>query len=95
MWLQDFAWTEKSIPEQLAKRAANADGEHERRILEQAPMFCVETAICLHRWAALAYMSAPLHSLKLGVPKQSCMQAAGLMSMRVAVRLGQSWLELL
>ena len=59
VWLQDFAWTEKQKPAQLERRVAQAKGEHERLILEQAPLFCVETAICLHRFSNLVYESAP------------------------------------
>ena len=61
VWLQDFAWTEKQKPAQLKQRVAQAKGEHERLILEQAPLFCVETAICLHRFSNLVYESA-LHA---------------------------------
>ena len=58
-WLQDIAWTEASKEDVLARRVANAEGEHERCKLQQAPLFCYETAISLHRFSALAYMSAP------------------------------------
>ena len=58
VWLQDLAWSEADKEERLRRRADNAVGPHERHVLESEPMFCMETAIALHRWSQLAYLGA-------------------------------------
>ena len=49
MWLQDPAWTEEEKPGKLAARMERAQGKADREKLAKQPMFCVETAIKLHR----------------------------------------------
>lgn len=50
--LQEFAWTEDSIPERLKDRLALQQHGHK---LEKEPMFCLETAMKLQKWSSLAY----------------------------------------
>ena len=49
MWLQDFVWAEADKADRLAQRADYAVGSHERQLLSESPMFCLETALCAHR----------------------------------------------
>ena len=44
MWLQEFAWTERSLPGRLARRNAHVA---QAAALQKEPMFCLETAIKL------------------------------------------------
>lgn len=50
--LQEFAWTEASLPERLKERLALQLHGHR---LEREPMFCLETAMKLQKWSKLAY----------------------------------------
>ncbi|KAK9808474.1 hypothetical protein WJX73_010216 [Symbiochloris irregularis] len=50
--LQEFAWTEASLPDRLAERLAYQGSGHK---LDEEPMFCLETAMKLQRWSTLAY----------------------------------------
>lgn len=55
-WLQEPAWSEEGKPDKLAGRLAAASSPKDRDALERLPMFCMETALNLHRWAELAYV---------------------------------------
>jgi hypothetical protein len=43
-WLQEFAWTERSLPGRLARRNAHVA---QAEALQKEAMFCLETAIKL------------------------------------------------
>jgi hypothetical protein len=58
-WLQELAWTEAAAPARVALRNARLAGSAE---LAAEPMFCVELAVRLLRWADLVY-SAQLGDL--------------------------------
>ena len=49
VWLQEFAWTEAELQPKLAERLSQAQGPMETKRLEAEPMFCLETALKLHR----------------------------------------------
>ncbi|KAK9790342.1 hypothetical protein WJX73_005473 [Symbiochloris irregularis] len=55
-WLQEPAWAEEDKPDKLAARLASAASPEDKAALHQLPMFCMETALKLHRWAELAYV---------------------------------------
>ena len=55
LWLQEAAWTEAEKPARLATRMERARSREEQQHIAQQPMFCVETALKLHRWSQLAY----------------------------------------
>ena len=65
VYLQEFAWTEEHKPDAIAQRADHAQHAEERALLTTEPMFCFQTAVALHRWSCLTYMSEP-RSLKVG-----------------------------
>ena len=56
VYLQELAWTEENKPACVARRADHAAHAAERSLLTEAPMFCFQTALALHRWSCLAYM---------------------------------------
>ena len=58
VWLQDFAWAEADKADKLRQRTNHAVGPAERQLLAGSPVFCVETALCLYRWAQLSYLGA-------------------------------------
>jgi len=51
-WLQEFAWSEKQLPEAISRRNAKLAGS---RALAENPMFCIETAIKLLYYSRLTY----------------------------------------
>ena len=53
--LSDFAWTEAEKAGKLAARMDTAHSAGGQSHVMQQPMFCVETALKLHRWCQLAY----------------------------------------
>ena len=55
VWLQEVAWTEAQKPQQVAERDGRAEGRQEALQLQQAPMFCFETALKLLKWSSLTY----------------------------------------
>ena len=64
VWLQEFAWTEKSKPTYVAVRnqEVHQPGQEQDQQahdvqdeLEAEPMFCFETAINMLYWSALVY----------------------------------------
>ncbi|KAK9808451.1 hypothetical protein WJX73_006949 [Symbiochloris irregularis] len=59
--LQEFAWTEASLPDRLAERLAYQGSGHK---LDEEPMFCLETAMKLQRWSTLAYTKLGQEALK-------------------------------
>lgn len=50
VWLQEFSWTEKKLPDLVAARNESQDPE-----LLQQPMFCFETALKAFYWSGLVY----------------------------------------
>ena len=52
IWLQEFAWTEQSLPGRLARRNAYVA---QAEALQKEPMFCLETAIKLCYWSHQVY----------------------------------------
>ena len=59
VYLQEFAWTEEQKSDAIAQRADHAQHAEERALLTTEPMFCFQTAVALHRWSCLTYMSEP------------------------------------
>ena len=55
VWLQEIAWTEAQMPGRLAERNSRADSQQEHQLLQNEPMFCLETALKLQHWSATAY----------------------------------------
>jgi hypothetical protein len=51
-WLQEYAWSEKQVPEAVRRRNAKLAGSS---TLAEKPMFCIETAIKMLYYAKFAY----------------------------------------
>lgn len=51
-WLQEFAWSEKQVPEAIRRRNAKLAGS---KTLRKKPMFCIETAIKMLYYSKLVY----------------------------------------
>ena len=58
VYLQEFTWSEEDKPAAIARRADHAVHAVEHALLTAEPMFCFQTAVALHRWSCLTYMSA-------------------------------------
>lgn len=68
VWLQEFAWTEKSKPERLEIRNGSMAIE-DRATIESEPMFCMETMMnCLY-WSLLIYDYEEVQLLQKLCPK--------------------------
>ncbi len=52
VWLEEFAWTQASLPECLAQRNRHLASSAE---LCRKPMFCFQTALALLYWSDLVY----------------------------------------
>ena len=74
VYLQEFTWSEEDKPAAIARRADHAVHAVEHCLLTVEPMFCFQTAVALHRWSCLTYMSecpsmslihAPCHRLHM------------------------------
>ena len=52
--MQEPAWTEADKPHMLESRLARAPADKHKQVAQQ-PVFCVETALKMHRWSDLAY----------------------------------------
>ena len=54
VWLQEFAWTSRELPQKITRRNASMAPQSSQEIKKE-PMFCVATMLTCLYWSLLVY----------------------------------------